>query len=96
MKAKALVFALFLGLFSLSGCVASLGGPDYGYYPPAQPYYGYARPYYAPRPVIVVPQRGYYRGGNAYWNDGGYHRGGGNGGGYRGGNGGGRGHRGRD
>ena len=100
MKTKALIFALFLGFFTLSGCVASLGGPDYGYYPPAQPYYGYARPYYAPRPVIVVPQRGYYRGGNAYRGDGGYHRSGGNagsyGGGYRGGNGGGHGHRGRD
>src|SRR6476646_8495011 len=81
MKAKALIFVIFLGLFSLSGCVASLGGPDYGYYPPARPYYGYARPYYAPRPVIVVPQRGYYRGGNAYRGDGGYYHGGGYGGG---------------
>lgn len=96
MKAKTLIFALFLSLFSLSGCVASLGGPDYGYYPQARPYYGYARPYYAPRPVIVVPQRGYYRSGNAYHGDGGYHRGGGYGGGYGGGNGGGHGHRGRD
>jgi hypothetical protein len=100
MKAKALVFALFMGLFSLSGCVASLGGgPDYGYYPPARPYYGYARPYYAPRPIIIVPKRGYYRGGNGYRGDDGYHRGGGGGGGngYGGGdNGGGRGHHGRD
>ena len=92
MNIKILVFGLFLGLVSLSGCVASLGGPDYGYYSPARPYYGYARPYYAPRPVIIVPQRGYYRGGNAYHGDGGHRQGGGYGGGY----GGGRGHRARD
>ena len=108
MKTKAAIFALLMGLFSLSGCVASLGtGPDYGYYPPAQPYYGYGRGYYAaPRPVIVVPRGGYYRPGPAYWsryNDGnryggvgrGYNGGGQGGGGGRGYSGGG-GHRGRD
>ena len=62
MKTKLIIWALSLFLFSLSGCVAALG-PDYSYYPPARPYYGYGRGYYAPRPVIVVPQRGYYRGG---------------------------------
>jgi len=90
MKTKTVIFALLMGLFSLSGCVASLG-PDYGYYPPAQPYYGYGRGYYAPRQVIVVPQRGYYQGGygGGYRGQGGYRRGGGNGGGGGGYNGGG-------
>ena len=92
MQAKALLFALFLTLFSLSGCIASFGGPDYGYYPPARSYYGYPRPYYAPRPIIIVPQRGYYRGGNGYRGDGGYRDGGYRGGGY----GGSHGHRERD
>jgi hypothetical protein len=95
MKIKSVIFALLMGLFALGGCVASVG-PDYGYYPPAQPYYGYGRGYYAPRRVIVVPQRGYYHGGNGggYRGEGGYRRGGGYGGG--GYNGGGRGHHGRD
>ena len=87
MKTKPLIFALGLCLLLLSGCVASVG-TGYGYYPPARPYYGYAQPYYAPRPVIVVPERGYYRGGGGY-HGGGYYRGGG-------GYGGGRGHHGRD
>ena len=96
MKTKSIIFALSVSLLMLGGCVASGPGygPDYGYYPPAQPYYGYgyARPYYAPRPVVVRPayrqsyrpSYGGYRGG-----DGGRHGGGYQGGGYRGGNGGG-------
>ena len=74
MKIKSLLLALgFCGLM-LSGCVASVGaGPEYGYYPPAQPYYAPVLPYYyAPRPVVVVPVP-YYRPHN-----GGYRRDGGN------------------
>ena len=81
MKSKLIISALSMFLLVLSGCVAAFG-PEYSYYPPARPYYGYGRGYYAPRPVIVVPQRGYYRGG---YGGGGYrgegHRGGGYGGG---------------
>ncbi|WP_201978348.1 hypothetical protein [Hymenobacter rubidus] len=76
MKRKSVIFALFISLFMLGGCVAA--GPGYGgygYYPPVQPYgYGYARPYYAPRTVIVAPARPYYGGG--YHGEGGYHGGG--------------------
>lgn len=99
MKTKLIVFALFISLFSLGGCVAT--GPGYGYdggyYPSAQPYYGYGsygRPYYAPRPVIIgrPVYRQPYRSNGGYRGDGGYHggpRGGNPGGGYHGGNGGG-------
>ncbi|WP_210517028.1 hypothetical protein [Hymenobacter terricola] len=86
MKTKSVIFALFISLFMLGGCVASGPGysAGYGYYPSAQPYYGYGygRPYYAPRPVIVA--RPYYRGGYG----GGYHGEGGHGGYHGGGNGG--------
>lgn len=86
MKTKPVIFALGLCLLLLSGCVASIG-PEYGYYPPAQPYYGYGRSYYAPRPVLVRPP--YYRQsyrsnyGGGYRGNGGYggRQGGGNAGG---------------
>ena len=77
-----LVFGLSVLLLSgLSGCVASAGVGDYGYYPPAP------RVYYQPRPIIVAPApyyrpayrphydayRGGYGGGHGYYGGGGYH-----------------------